>query len=95
MTTSKSLIKGSTQPNSASRIYWQQVFTLTCRLTICICLLTASVQLHHYWQSFGASALPSLGQFCMIVFLFLLAWLTTGGRLGLITAFALLATLSF
>lgn len=95
MTTSKSLIKGSTQPDSVSRIPWQQVFTVTSRLTIFICLLTASVQLHHYVQNFGGAALPSVGQFCMIVFLYLLAWLTTGWRLGWITAFALLATLSF
>lgn len=95
MTTSKVLIKDSTQTDSVSRIPWQQVFTVTGRLTICICLLTASVQLHHYGQNFGGAALPSVGQFCMIVFLFLLAWLTTGWHLGWITAFALLATLSF
>lgn len=95
MTRSKTLIKGSTDNQLPSRIPWQQAFTLTSRLAVCICLLTASVQLHHYWQSFGWSVLPSLGQYAIIAFLFLLAWLVEGGRLALITAFALLATLSF
>lgn len=95
MTTSKTLIKGSTDHDTVSRLPWQLAFIVTCRLTVCICLLTASVQLHHYWQSFGWSVLPSVGQYAIIAFLFLLVWLSTGLRLVLITGVALLATLSF
>lgn len=82
MTRSKSLIKGFTQPSATGSSPWQLAFTLACRGAIGICVVVCSLQLYAYVQAYGWSALPSVGQYGIVLFFALLSGLVDGFSLG-------------
>lgn len=78
-----------------SRINWPKLLTLGARASIAASVLFCGFQLHAYWQAFGVAALQSLGQFSILLFFLLVAWVAEGGWLLLLASLSFLTLLSF